>query len=176
MAKTPKIGRPLKFKSPEELQKKIDAYFEHCDNTIIKIQHPFSKGITTVKTSKPYDIAGLASFLDTNRQTLLNYQAQEPYFDVISRAKERIEADIVAKSMLGIYNPKIAALNLASNYNYSEKQDIDVKKTLEITMSDDDLDRAIESFISKVISYQPKIPEETVQNAEIIDSKNSDCE
>ena len=44
-------GRPLKFKTPEELEKRIEEYFEYAKE---------NKEVPTV--------SGLAWYLDTNRQ------------------------------------------------------------------------------------------------------------
>ena len=65
-------GRPLKFKSPEELQEKIDAYF-----------------LSVVP--RQYTITGLAMALDVDRDTLLNYQDKPEFFGTIKRAKTKIE-------------------------------------------------------------------------------------
>jgi len=53
-------GRPLKFKSPEEMQTYIDAYFKLCD-----------------KKHVPYTITGLAMALNTDRATLCNYEERD---------------------------------------------------------------------------------------------------
>lgn len=98
------MARPLKFQNAEELQQKIDEYFEMCDE----------KG-------KPYTISGLAYFLGTNRQTLLNYEEREEFFDTITRAKAKIEA-FVEESL---WQPKIATgvmFNLKNNFGWQDKQ------------------------------------------------------
>lgn len=66
------LGRPLKFGSPEELQIRIDDYF----NTV-----PIAE----------WTITGLAIHLDTYRQTLLNYEAKDDFVDTIKKAKQRVE-------------------------------------------------------------------------------------
>jgi hypothetical protein len=101
------MARPLKFQSVEELQQKIDEYFEMCDE----------KG-------KPYTISGLAYYLDTNRQTLLNYEGRDEFFDTITRAKARIEA-FVEESL---WQPKIATgvmFNLKNNFGWQDKQSLE---------------------------------------------------
>ena len=73
------IGRPLKLKTPEDLEKRIEAYFNYCDSRT-RIKHLATKdGIHEVveQWPRPYTIEGLAVFLDTNRQTLLNYNEKE---------------------------------------------------------------------------------------------------
>lgn len=68
-------GRPLKFKSVEEMQTKIDAYFAWAEE----------KG-------KPLTIERLAVFLGTDRMTLLNYEDKDEYFYTIKSAKQQIYA------------------------------------------------------------------------------------
>ncbi len=67
------IGRPLKFQSVEELQKKIEEYFSVCPK-------------------EEWTITGLAMALDTTRQTLCNYEDGRPeYLDTIKKAKLKVE-------------------------------------------------------------------------------------
>lgn len=66
------VGRPLKFESVEILQTQIDKYFEETPE-------------------KRRTITGLALALDTDRQTLINYEKRDQYFDTIKRAKLRVE-------------------------------------------------------------------------------------
>jgi hypothetical protein len=67
-----KGGRPLKFKSPEELQQKIDEFF---DKTPLLEQ----------------TVTGLALHLDTFRDVLCDYQEKDEFSNTIKRAKLRIE-------------------------------------------------------------------------------------
>lgn len=69
-------GRPLKFKTPEELQNKVDEYFRTCE-----------------ETKTPLTITGLAYHLETTRETLMDYQKRDNFSDTIKRAKLRIEMD-----------------------------------------------------------------------------------
>lgn len=69
MART---GRPPNWKTPEELQKEIDLYFEKTPE-------------------EQWTITGLALFLDTSRQTLMEYQEKDNFADTLKRAKLRIE-------------------------------------------------------------------------------------
>ena len=65
---TRNVGRPLKFESVQELQDKIDLYFEE-----------------TAKDE--WTITGLALALDTYRQTLINYEEKDEFMDTIKKAK-----------------------------------------------------------------------------------------
>lgn len=113
------MARPLKYEDIDKLKKDIEAYFAKCDartKTIIgKDGMPFE-----TPWPIPYTIEGLAVALDTNRQTLLNYASREPFFDVISRAKAKIQANKVEGGLDGSYNPKMATFMLINNYAYSE--------------------------------------------------------
>lgn len=88
------MGRPLKFKTPEELQKKIDAYFDdYCwgEVPILKETKSGQPVYTLIKKqTKPYTVTGLAVYLDTTRETLLDYQKKDKFSDTIKKAKLRI--------------------------------------------------------------------------------------
>ncbi len=68
-------GRPLKFNSHQELQKKINEYYDWAK-----------------ENNKPLTIERLCCFLNTNRQTLLAYSRDEMYYDTIEAAKQVIMA------------------------------------------------------------------------------------
>lgn len=69
-------GRPLKFKTVEELEVKIESYFESC-----------------LETKEPITVTGLALWLDTTRDTLMDYQNRDEFSDAIKKAKLRVEND-----------------------------------------------------------------------------------
>ena len=132
MAVSNKGGRPLKFKTPEELQEKIDKYYEWAKDN--------KKHIT---------ITGLAWFLDTNRQTLLNYEndssdlyknidddVKVKFIDTIKRAKARIEMECEE----GLYNKNSVVgtiFALKNNYGYVDKQEVVQKnENIEVRLED----------------------------------------
>lgn len=66
-------GRPLKWSTPEALQIEIDQYFRETSKDEITI-------------------TGLALALGaSSRQTLINYEEKDEFFDTIKKAKLRIE-------------------------------------------------------------------------------------
>ena len=102
-------GRPLKFQTVDELETLIEGYFTHCD-----------------MEKEPYTITGLALWLDTSRETLLDYQGREEYSDTIKRAKLKCE-NWVEKGMLGNkVNPTAGIFNLKNNYGWRDKTEQDV--------------------------------------------------
>ena len=58
-----KVGRPKIFKSVEEVEEKINAYFKYCEDK-----------------DKPYTMSGLAYYLDVDRRTIVNYTKEEEFF------------------------------------------------------------------------------------------------
>lgn len=129
-----KGGRPLKFKSPEELQEKIDEYYQWAKDN--------KKHIT---------ITGLAWFLDTNRNTLLKYEecldndellksvddkVKVEFVNTIKRAKARIEMEYEET----LYNKNSAVggiFVLKNNYGYVDKQEIvQENKNIEVKLED----------------------------------------
>ena len=117
-------GRPKKFTNVEEMEKAIEEYFDYCD-----------------ENNKPYTISGLAYALDTNRQTLLDYQEQDEFSDTIKRAKARIER-FNEELLFSKDVPTVGVIfNLKNNYNWKDKQEIeaDVNNdvTINIELSDD---------------------------------------
>ncbi len=90
------MANRLIFKTPEEMQKKIDAYFEDCKghpltddngNVILdKYGQPIILGV------KPLTVTGLALALGfATRQSLLDYEGKGQYRYMIQQAKLRIE-------------------------------------------------------------------------------------
>jgi hypothetical protein len=109
-----------KFTSVKKLQAAINKYFKECDE----------KG-------RPYTVSGLAVALDTNRQTLLNYEEKFPEFiDTIKSAEAKIEAFNEEK----LYDRNIPTVgvifNLKNNYDWRDKQEIeaDINNEIDITI------------------------------------------
>jgi hypothetical protein len=108
-----KVGRPLKFNSREELKEKIEAYFLSLKN---------DKG----EYIRPPTVTGLAVALDTNRETLCNYEEKEDYFDTIKEAKSRCEAWVEENALLGKANATFSIFNLKNNYGWKDKTESDI--------------------------------------------------
>lgn len=91
-------GNQLKYKSVEDMQRKIDEYFSACDGIPYydddgaPMVTPKGDIIYRVQPSPP-TVTGLALHLGfASRQALINYQGRPAYNDAIMRAKLRIEA------------------------------------------------------------------------------------
>lgn len=137
-------GRPLKFDSVEDLQKKIDAYFAECDPHIEEVtewvEARDEKGslkkdknglnylveVTHKKMTEqvPYTITGLALALGTTRRTLLDYEDEygkemPEYSHTIKAAKTKIEN--FNEQMLFGPSPTGTIFNLKNNYGWRDK-------------------------------------------------------
>jgi len=128
-----KVGQPLKFKSPEELESKIQDYYQWAQDS--------DKHIT---------MSGLAWSLGCSRTTLLNYEnslendwlksvdndVKVRYVNSIKRAKERIEMEYEE----GLFNKNSVVgtiFTLKNNYNWVDKQEIEqTNKTIEVSLED----------------------------------------
>lgn len=115
-------GRPLLFKDKKSLQLAIDDYFNSCFE---KVEIEDRSGNIKIKNVqiKPFTIAGLAYALGTNRQTLLNYEKKEQFFDTIKKAKCRVEANVEESLFQG--KPVGAIFNLKNNFGWKDKNEID---------------------------------------------------
>ena len=102
-------GRPLKFKSAEELQVKIDAYFDECD-----------------KKGEFYTMSGLAYTLETDRALLCRYENKDEFYNTIKNAKRKIESQFEQRALNGQYNPTIAIFLMKNNFNYVDRQEQEV--------------------------------------------------
>jgi hypothetical protein len=112
MAEENKGGRPLKFKSAKELQGKIDDYFKSCHNDRDEL-------------IRPYTITGLALFLDTTRQTLLEYETKHvEYIDTIKRAKLKIE-NFAEESLFTSKQTAGVIFNLVNNHKWINRQEVE---------------------------------------------------
>ena len=64
------------FKNPEEFEKRANAYFDEC-----------------FENAEPVTVTGLALYLGTSRETLMEYQKRDAFTDAVKRAKQRVELE-----------------------------------------------------------------------------------
>jgi hypothetical protein len=114
-------GRPRIFSSPEELQIKIDKYFEEAE----------SKG-------KPLTMSGLAIALGIERATLCNYNKDEEYFETIKKARAKVESSFEELLLSGKATAGII-FALKNNFGWADKNELEVSgnkdKPLEVIIT-----------------------------------------
>ena len=141
------VGRPPKYKTKEEIQEKIDAYFEECKGEVLRdadgnpILDKWSNPV--VIGARPLTITGLALSLGFNsRQALLNYQGKKEFNDTILRAKAQVER-YAEERLFDKDGANGAKFSLANNFDgWKEKKEIDADVnstvTINIELSDDE--------------------------------------
>ena len=97
-------GRPKAFNSVEELESKINNYFEYCN-----------------KENKPYTMSGLAYYLDVDRKTIVNYTKDEDYFPTIKKARDRVQMQLEENALMNISNSTFTIFNLKNNFDWKDK-------------------------------------------------------
>ncbi|MGR6521629.1 terminase small subunit [Rhodococcus erythropolis] len=131
-----KGGRPLVFKSVEELDSAINAYFDmqnpHLEDRMVD-SGVNEKGETiflrrkVMTQQKPYTMSGLALALGVNRRTLLDYSKKDQFSPTLEAAKARCES--YAESQLFGPFANGAKFNLINNYrgrhqDWSDRQEL----------------------------------------------------
>lgn len=109
-------GRPLKFKTAEEMQKAIDLYFESC----WEVDKEGNR-----KQTKPYTVTGLANALGMDRKALLEYQNRDQFTNAIKEAKRKV-AQYVEEYLFMGKNQTGAIFNLKNNFDWKDKTETDV--------------------------------------------------
>lgn len=115
-----KGGRPMEFNSAEELEEKVDAYFNSEDAY-------FQQG-----DSEPFfapTMSGLALYLEVDRKTLINYGKKEKFFRTIQKARARVEQ---AQEMR-LYGNNVAGVifSLKNNFGWADKQEIEMSEKVQ---------------------------------------------
>lgn len=113
-------GRPMKFKTPSEIETKANEYFTMCD-----------------ANDKPYTITGLAMALDTDRQTLINYENRDEFFDTIKKMKQKVE-NYAEERLFNGGNTAGVIFNLKNNYGWVDKQEVEANVTANIEVDIDE--------------------------------------
>ncbi|MCJ8293566.1 MAG: DNA-packaging protein [Colwellia sp.] len=110
------VGKPLAFKTVEELEDKVEAFFTSDDAHIINFKEGQEEKIYAPTMS------GLALFLDVDRKTITNYSNKEEYFPTIRKARARIESHLEKK----LYGNNVTGLifNLKNNFDWKDKSEV----------------------------------------------------
>jgi len=112
------------FKTPEEMQAKIDEYFEWCDNRAIKKVDDSGKEFM-IGIPAPYTMSGLARRLGMDRKGLINYKNRDEFFPAIHAARERVHED-VENRLMETRNERGAIFNLKNNFGWKDESQTDV--------------------------------------------------
>lgn len=127
------VGRPPRYKTVQDMQVKIDAYFLDCEGQALTGDNGLpilDKYGREVRIGQhPPTVTGLALALGfTSRQALLNYQAKKEFVDAITRAKSRVEA-YVEERLFDRDGVQGAKFNLSNNFRgWRERPEPEVER------------------------------------------------
>lgn len=109
------VGRPPKYKTPEEMQAVIDEYFQRCD-----------------AEEEPYTITGLALALDLSRTSLIDYanNKSDGFSYTVKRAKLKVESFLERRLFENA--PTGAIFNLKNNFGWKDAQNVEHGGKVEI--------------------------------------------
>lgn len=132
------VGAPPKYKTPEEMQKVIDAYFARCEKTY------------NSKNPEYPTVTGLALALNMTRRTLLDYaEKNEEFSHTVSAAKGRVEAFVEQR----LYQPSATGciFALKNNFAWRDAQDVNLggQKDNPLVISDETDEEIIQRFLKK---------------------------
>jgi len=106
-------GRPLKFKTPQALQKVVDEYFK------------------TTK-SVEWTITGLALAIDTSREGLINYAKRDDYSNIVRRAKLKVENSYELSLRK---NGRAGDIFGLKNFGWKDKKDLGLSTERDFTIT-----------------------------------------
>lgn len=125
-------GRPLKYKTPEEMQEEIDWYFKTCQEGVISTDEfgevIYNKDGSPARVGqKPPTVTGLALALGfTSRTDLLRYEAKDEFYSTIQKAKMLIEEYAEAR-LFDRDGVNGAKFSLANNFKgWKEDRSLDI--------------------------------------------------
>lgn len=119
------MGRPLKIKSPEEMEQLWEEYKQICDNQEV-LTHEFSSKNSEfvskeLRRSITYTIEGFCVYMKISRQAFYEYYtSKKRYVDIVTRIREECEADARRKFELQMIPSQLAGLWM-SKYGYTTK-------------------------------------------------------
>lgn len=123
-------GRPLKYKTVAELEKKIKEYFDKCVDVILKDEEGrplVNKSGIVAMIPHPPTVAGLALYLGfEDRRSLYDYKERPEFSHTIKKAILKIEEN--AENALITGKASTGAIFWLKNHGWTDKtiQDVNV--------------------------------------------------
>jgi len=128
MGKSP--GRPHKYRTAAELDRKVEEYFDLCDNHVLE-KITIKKGNEIkelIPDPKIYTLPGLAEYLGyLNKDSIFNLRDRDAdgmFSGVIKKAINRIERQYIEQAIKSKYNPTFIMFLLKCHYGYNDRSSI----------------------------------------------------
>lgn len=133
-------GRSPKYKNVEEVQEKLESYFNSLFRPVLVWDKKLKANIvlTNPETNKPYleqykpvTTSGLALALGfTSRTSLFNYSGKKEFMNAIARAKLSVE-EYTESRLFDRDGARGAEFSLRCNFHWNDKEsDIEAEKAL----------------------------------------------
>lgn len=137
-------GRPLMFGSIEELESKIDDYFDLTEPKPVMTEDDNGKEIAVsdkygnaVMTQVAPTVAGLAYFLGyADRQSIYDLKGMEEFSCTIKRAILRIER--FHEQNLSLRDKPVGDIFWMKNHGWKDKQEVEHSGEIKIIIDGDD--------------------------------------
>lgn len=123
------------FKSADELDSAIFAYFRHCDMSL----EPSRLKRNSAHKAPPPTICGLCAWLGISRQTLLNYRKRKEFGHVIARAR-RVIAYKTEQRLFDSEGYKAARFSLAVNFGWTTQSRVELSGSDREPINFDEID------------------------------------
>ena len=121
-------GKPRKYKTKEELEAKIDEYFNQCEPEYAKDEECeiiVTKQGPIIKNLNAPSLTGLALYLGyASRQSIYDNENIEEYSYTIKRSKMKVEEWLYQHSVDGTMPPAVGIF-LLKNFGWTDKQEIE---------------------------------------------------
>ena len=123
------VGHPRKYKSKEDLNKKIDEYFSQCKPEYLLdddgIQVLTDKGVPIRININAPSLSGLALYLGfASRQSIYDNEKLEEFSYIYKKARTKVEEWIYQHSLDGSVPPAVGIFIL-KQFGYTDRQTID---------------------------------------------------
>lgn len=103
-----KVGRPRAY-TPEALEAKFEEYVEWAKKHPLSINKVSAGEIIAVPTERPLTLFGFCVFADIVENTFREYERQEEFLSVTTRARTAFANSQIEGALVGAYNPNIVA-------------------------------------------------------------------
>ena len=123
------MGRPLLFKTPEEIQVKWNEYIDYCKKFTITLLN--NKGGTTEVPKPRIPTLGefISEWLDIHSSTWDLYKEREDFIGTIKKIEDVVKNKKIASLVNGEGNTTGLIFDLKVNYGMNEKTIIDANIT-----------------------------------------------
>jgi hypothetical protein len=129
------VGHPRLWKTPEELEKAISGFWEHCE-----------------KNKDIPDVEGLAFYLGTSRKILNEYEKREEYSTTVKKAKTRIAHEKKQLAMKGVIPAAVFCFDFKNNHEYVDKiEHVNTNVDVQVEPDEELIEKIKKKYVRDVI-------------------------